>query len=242
MNWTEKKLKQIPLRNGFRLRGLEMTRLETFTDAAFAFATTLLVVSVGSIPVSYAELVLALKGIPAFAASFASIMYFWIGHRQWSRRYGLEDGKSIFISLCLIFIMLVYVYPLKIIFSALFAWISGGWLPVSFAIETLQEFLNVFIIYGIGYAALAAMIALLYLHALKLKDQLCLNALEHVKTKKEIVSFVVFTGTGLTSAAIAWLAPPPIAVFAGFAYSTLALTMPFVAIFYAKKEEKIFEK
>jgi len=31
--------------SGFRLRGLQMTRIETFTDAAFAFALILLVVS-----------------------------------------------------------------------------------------------------------------------------------------------------------------------------------------------------
>lgn len=31
------------MKNGFRLRGTEMTRIETFTDAALAFAFTLLV-------------------------------------------------------------------------------------------------------------------------------------------------------------------------------------------------------
>ena len=32
-----------PVEHGFRMRGLQMTRVETFTDAAFAFAVTLLV-------------------------------------------------------------------------------------------------------------------------------------------------------------------------------------------------------
>jgi hypothetical protein len=32
-------LDQCPVKNGFRLRGMGMTRIETFTDAAFAFAT-----------------------------------------------------------------------------------------------------------------------------------------------------------------------------------------------------------
>lgn len=40
------KLDDLPVKNGFRLRGMDMTRTETFTDAAFAFALTLLVVSV----------------------------------------------------------------------------------------------------------------------------------------------------------------------------------------------------
>ena len=50
MIWNENALNQIPQKNGFRLRGLNMTRLETFLDAAFAFATTLLIISIGSIP------------------------------------------------------------------------------------------------------------------------------------------------------------------------------------------------
>lgn len=38
-------LSNLPVRDHFRLRGEAMTRLETFVDAAFAFAVTLLVVS-----------------------------------------------------------------------------------------------------------------------------------------------------------------------------------------------------
>lgn len=78
----------------FHHRGKEMTRLETFADASFAFAITLLVISVGKIPQNSEELILALKKVPAFALSFASIIWFWIGHRKWSRRYGLEDNLS----------------------------------------------------------------------------------------------------------------------------------------------------
>lgn len=67
----------LPVKNGFRLRGMEMTRLETFADAAFAFAVTLLVVGGGdSVPANFDELLLAMNQIPAFAASFANIMLF----------------------------------------------------------------------------------------------------------------------------------------------------------------------
>jgi uncharacterized membrane protein len=50
-----------------------MTRLETFTDAAFAFAVTLLVAGGGdSVPMNFGEMTAGLKQIPAFAASFAT--------------------------------------------------------------------------------------------------------------------------------------------------------------------------
>lgn len=125
-SWTDAELAELPVKGGFRLRGLAMTRLETFADAAFAFAVTMLVISIDSIPGNLAELVEALKGVPAFAASFASIMLLWAGHNRWSRRYGLEDGPTTLLTLCLIFIMLAFLYPLKLVFSALFAWLVPG--------------------------------------------------------------------------------------------------------------------
>src|SRR5882724_9407816 len=40
----------LPRLRGFRLRGMEMTRLETFIDAAFAFAISMLVIAAQQIP------------------------------------------------------------------------------------------------------------------------------------------------------------------------------------------------
>jgi len=51
---------------------------------------------------------------------------FWRGHWLWSRRYGLEDGVSIFISWAMIVTMLIYIYPLKAIFSSMWFLLSGG--------------------------------------------------------------------------------------------------------------------
>jgi len=86
-NYSAGRLTTLPAKNGFRQRGVEMSRLETFTDAAFAFAVTLLVIGGGdSIPMSFEEMVRAIKQVPAFAASFANIMLFWYAHHIWSRR------------------------------------------------------------------------------------------------------------------------------------------------------------
>jgi uncharacterized membrane protein len=70
---TDLNLEDLPRdRQGVRMRGLEMTRIETFTDAAFAFAVTMLVVSVDAIPADMTELFRAMRGVPAFALSFGS--------------------------------------------------------------------------------------------------------------------------------------------------------------------------
>ena len=43
-------LDALPRVRGFRLRGIEMTRLETFIDAALAFAITMVVIAAQQIP------------------------------------------------------------------------------------------------------------------------------------------------------------------------------------------------
>lgn len=100
-------LDQLPRLDGFRLRGIEMTRLETFIDAAFAFAVTMMVIAAQQVPDDIDTLLAAFKHVPAFLASVLVLGIFWRGHWMWSRRYGLEDGASIFISWALLATILI---------------------------------------------------------------------------------------------------------------------------------------
>lgn len=79
----------VPPEKDFRWRGGEITRLEGFTDAVFAFAVTLLVVSL-EVPHTFAELVQAMKGFAAFAICFAILVQFWYFHYKFSRRYACK--------------------------------------------------------------------------------------------------------------------------------------------------------
>ncbi len=64
--WTETELDSLTVESQFRLRGLQVTRLDTFIDAAFAFVLTLLVISFDEIPSNYAEMMAAVKGYRRF--------------------------------------------------------------------------------------------------------------------------------------------------------------------------------
>ena len=224
---------------GVRLRGLEMTRLETFADAAFAFSITLLVISIDSIPSSYDELVEALKRAPAFLLCFAQIMIFWAGHRRWSRWYGLEDSVATVITLGLVFLVLVFVYPLKIIFSGLLAWLTDDWLPFDFKVRSVAELTGGFAIYGVAFATLAGTMVLLYWHALARREALQLDALEVLRTKGEIAAWSVVALTGLVSAMTAMLAPPRIAVYSGFLYFVLTFAPYLASLPYARQARRL---
>ena len=146
-------------------RGDKVTRLEAFVDAAFAFSVTLLVISGDQIPSSVALLKEAIKQIPAYAASFAIIMQFWMNHADWSRRFGLEDTTSDRLSLLLVFFLLIFVYPLKMVFGAFFSLISGGYLPAQFSINNWAEVPILFQTFAIGFGSMALITCLLFWRA-----------------------------------------------------------------------------
>src|SRR5206468_1344683 len=129
-------LDSLPRLKGFRLRGMEMTRLETFIDAAFAFAISMLVIAVQQIPDNIQTLLAAFKNVPTFVCCIAVLGIYWRGHWLWSRRYGLEDGASILISWALIVTILIFIYPLKAIFGAMWNLLSNGLGGQPFSLHT----------------------------------------------------------------------------------------------------------
>ena len=167
----------------FTERGHQVTRLEAFVDAAFAFAVTLLVISFDAIPSNAAELIAAFKAIPAFAASFAMVAMFWYAHNLWSRRYGLDDGVSIWLSLLLIFLVLVYVFPLRLVFASALAYLTDGWLPSAYEIQSLDDLRLMFITYACSFISLCGVLALLYSRAGRLQTQPPLSGKERYLTK-----------------------------------------------------------
>src|SRR2546422_6609913 len=82
-------LDDLPRLRGFRLRGMEMTRLETFIDAAFAFAISMLVIAAQQIPDNIQALLAAFKNVPTFICSIAVLGIYWRGPLVLGRRFGL---------------------------------------------------------------------------------------------------------------------------------------------------------
>jgi uncharacterized membrane protein len=218
-----------PLRpDGFRERGGEVTRIEAFVDAAFAFALTMLVISVGAIPDTVPGLVDAMKGIPAFAGSFALIAAFWYQHVTWSRRYGLDDRGSVLLSLVLVFLVMVFIYPLKTVTASFFGWITGGWLPYGIHGMTIDGLRMMFVLYGLLYGSMAIVIGLLYRQAWRHREALDLSVDERAMTLARIAyagmagivaTVSILVACGLPRNPPSWLAGSP-----GMAYALLGFS------------------
>lgn len=232
-DWQPEELATLPRDGDFYLRGAEMTRLETFVDAAFAFAVTLLVISVDSIPDSYAGFVSALLQTPAFVACFFQLIMFWLGHRAWSRRYGLETTRTLWISLLLVAGVLIIVYPLRVMFGAGLGFVSDNFFPSPFEF-TLDQFRTVLILYGSGFGFLCALIALLFWHALRHRDHLALTEKEVFSTRADVIAWLILASMGFFSMLIAIFAKGNWVVLAGWSYSLLCIIMPLHSVYERK--------
>src|SRR3954451_155814 len=74
----------------FRWRGEDISRMEGFSDAVFAFAVTLLVVAL-EVPRTFEGLMDVVHEFVPFVVTFAILLTFWNSHYRFFRRYGLED-------------------------------------------------------------------------------------------------------------------------------------------------------
>ncbi|HEX6929867.1 MAG TPA: TMEM175 family protein [Gammaproteobacteria bacterium] len=228
-------LSRCPVQDGFRQRGAEMTRIEVLTDTAFAFAVTMLVISLNDLPRTWQELLDGVRQLPALIASFAQIMMFWYGHVKWSRRFGLEDSTTICLSAVLIFVTLVFVYFLRLLFSSAFAWATDGYLPSELEIESVAHVRWLFILYGAGFLLLSGVLGLLNAHALRLRAKLSLDALEIHETRVEILASIVLAATASISILLAIVLDGPWLSLAGIVYATLGITLTILGIEGARR-------
>lgn len=236
--WSESDLQRLPVEKNVRLRGLEVTRLDTFIDAAFAFVLTLLVISFDEIPSNFDEMLLAIKRIPGFFASFCALMMFWLSHRRWSRRYGLESNRTVLLSLAVIFMVLVYVYPLRMIFEGMFDSISNGYFTSDLELETYAEVRAMFMFYSIGSGIMALLICDLYRNALINKHTLSLNQDELFATKLDITNWFVIAIFSMISIVITIIAPDGLVALAGYIYFLMFAALPLVSFIQRSRKNK----
>ncbi len=213
----------------FRWRGNEVSRVEGFTDAVFAFAVTLLVVAL-EVPHTYEGLPDVVRGFPAFVICFALLMTFWNAHYRFHRRYGMEDVFTRVVTMAILVLVLFFVYPLKFLFTMVTVNLFGLAMHDAPHLESLAQVDTLYVIYGLGFAGAWTLYGLLYLHALRARERLGLNASELMLTRGSLVENAVYVGVCLLSVALALFTDQ--ASLPGLIYFLIGPLMAFVGRWY----------
>jgi uncharacterized membrane protein len=192
----------------FRWRGKEVSRVEGFTDAVFAFAVTLLVVAL-EVPHTFEGLMDVLRGFPAFVICFTLLMMFWNAHYQYHRRYGIESAFTRMMTLAILVLVLFSVYPLKYLFTLITVQLFDLEMHNAPHLERFDQVQVLYLIYGLGMAGVWGLYAVLYGHALARRDQLQLDSAETILTRASLYGILIYVAVSLLSIALALLTTNP---------------------------------
>ena len=231
----------------FRWRGHDISRIEGFSDAVFAFAVTLLVVSL-EVPRTFTELLNKMQDLVAFAIAFSLLFFIWFHQYQFFRRYALKDSYTVTLNGILLFVVLFFVYPLKFLFTYLIRSITGqqtGVLLPNGAMEpALQagQARTLMIIYGLGYAAVFLLFALMYRNALGRKRQLELNDVEVFDTRTSLQQHMLNVCIAVLSIAVVMAGGERFAGWSGLVYLLVGPAMGFHGSVRGKHRRKTYEE
>lgn len=218
--------------DGFRPRGTDGSRIDSFSDVVFGFALSILVVSLG-VPRTFDELLGMLRGFVPFAFCFWFLTLIWIRHYRFFRRFGLHDPATIRINAALLFVVLFYVYPLKF----LFAMALGANHGQVFSGPTQER--DLMVLYGVGVASLNGLLAMLNIQGWRQRYALQLSPREQMLTRSYIADNCVVAGIGLLSCGVAWLLPLRHAGSSGWTYLLIVAHRPIHAAIVRRKARRL---
>ncbi|GMN09243.1 hypothetical protein MTsPCn9_03010 [Croceitalea sp. MTPC9] len=133
-----------------------ISRIEAFSDAVFAFAATLMVVSFDT-DQDFLLVQAKTTSFITFGVSFFVLVGLWSVHYNFFRRTNYMDNWIIALNAILLFVVLYYVFPLK---SLLDTWVGKKGL-------SLDDFSSLFQLYSLGFLLIFLCLSLMYLRAYK---------------------------------------------------------------------------
>lgn len=235
----------IGMDSSFRFRGKEQTRIETFSDAVFALAITMLIVST-DVPRDFSEMLVFVADLIPFGLCMALIVYIWYEHFRFFIRYGFRNAGIVALNAVLLFVVLFYVYPLKFlakllvaIYGNIFLSLFGEDRGTLSGVESMisgQEMPDLMIIYGMGAALIFIVFILMYKYALKHREALDLNEIELFDTYSSLHTHIIMASVPLLSVLISlllgryWFST----MIAGFIY----MLYPVIFAIYGRKRQK----
>lgn len=199
----------------------DKSRLQSISDGMFAFAATLLVVSL-EVPESLADLEAMLSKLVSFAFSFFALILVWTTHYNYFRKINDIDYIIITLNFVLVFVLLLYVYPLKFLTN----FSIGATEKINIA-----EFSRLWIWYGAGFVVMFFCLSLMYRRQLNPKfNEVTKPDMLYASNHYLIISIV-----GIISILLAYLNVGIRFGFPGFIYGLIGPLVYFYGKYHDKK-------
>ncbi len=213
----------------------EVSRIEAFSDAVFAFSLTLLVVAT-EVPKNFDGLMRTLLGFLPFAACFALLSFLWWSHHQYFRRFGSADRPTVILNLFLLFFLLFYVYPLKFVANLVLGlgeFERGAGIPKD-GVKWIM------LVYGAGFMGIAMIFAALFGRARYRRTKGGYDPRGAFEAAGGEISWYASAAIGFLSCVIALLPFPQATAFSGFTYFLLGPIQAFIGIRRGRAERLRF--
>lgn len=232
----------IGMNKEFRFRGEEPGRLENLSDGVFALAITLLLISTNA-PTSFEQIKMFAWELLPFCACIVLIILIWHEHFVFFLRYGLRSPGVIVLNTAFLIIVLFYVYPLKFLCRFLVLMLLGKAFDEPILLHEVSRMLDghntgqFMIIYGIGAAAIFALLGLMYRYALSHRHVLELSRIEEFDTRTSMMANFLMALVPCVSVltALVLINHPRVGMFSGFVYF---LYTPVMFLYHSKKQRR----
>ena len=223
-----------------RWRSHEPSRLETFSDAVFAFAVTLIIVSL-EVPKNFNELFETMKGFVSFGACFTILFLIWNNQNIFFRRYGLNDSYVTALNGFLLFVVLTYTYPLKFLFTLVFSdndtYMDHG---QKISMIRADQVPTLMYVYNIGYVVIYLLFYLMHRHAENNAEKLELTPYELFETKSQMYINLLNVLIGLLAIVATFLLPASAKGGSGFVYFLIPVAYSIFFSTRGRKSKKLF--
>jgi uncharacterized membrane protein len=214
-------------------RGHEITRVEALSDAVFAFAATLLIMSL-EVPHNYQEFMKGMYSVIPFGICFLIMFVVWYQQNRFFRRFGLHDVITVSLNGVLMFCVLVYMFPLKFLISSGFS--------TEFHFDNSRQAMNVYCLYSGGFFVFNMLFSLMYMNAHAKRTSLNLTKAEDFSTMTGSYAHLAVAVVSLISVSAAFFNfSDDHNINMAFASGSYALIGPVMGIMTSRRE-KIYKR
>ncbi len=215
-------------------RSVGKKRLDAFVDGAFAFSATMLAIGNNPALQSFDDVIARFAHVPAFGLSLLVILSFWWAHRQFGLLVVNDDAISNAISIFIMFLVMIFVFPLSFLAEAFLHWFSEGVLPGKGLIAS--EMRGIYLLFGAGYGLMSAAYALLYWHAIKERVRLRVPTVLLPISKQRMRNWLWCVLAAVVSVILAEIAPVDRLIWIPMMpYVILILYLTLGSVYFASK-------